>query len=212
MSVILNTVAGDVEKLSMDENTPQPKVRAWINRHSAAVTAASLACIVGAMVAIVRQTKPPPTEPVRTLGYFYDLATDEIFVERTSLIPPINVPGANPETQPSGVRAFIFACSDCADPNDRFLAWVETYTPEGKLRQEQNQARDSTDNFPPIGPRHGDRGHLVAKPDPDNPNWKTNWIPYYSDEGSQIISRPQDHCTEQLIATICNPPERNGRR
>jgi hypothetical protein len=203
----------------MEQEQPHPPqpLRQWINKNSAAVTAITLVCIVGALLTITQQFKGPARFMPPMSGYFYDLETDQIFVAPLNEVPPINVPGELPGTPPHGVRAYVFACGDCNNPANRFLAWVETYTPEAKSRLLNSFDRPPEERGPrgfpePDGRRFIGRGHLIAAPDPNNPDWKKHWVPFRSDEGTELLSRAQQRCNPQQATNICSPPERNDKR
>ncbi len=51
-----------------------------------------------------------------------------MFTAPSDQIPPIDTASGAGQ----GVRAYVFACHDCNDANDRFVGWLEMYTPEAK--------------------------------------------------------------------------------
>jgi len=75
--------------------------------------------------------QPPPSQP--TGDWYYDLNTGTLFTAPSGQLPPINAPsGPTPSGEPAGVRAFVFACGECANPADRFPAYLQKFTPGAK--------------------------------------------------------------------------------
>jgi len=66
------------------------------------------------------------------LAYFYDLNTSELFEDRAAP-GPIETSSGDHAGMPAGVRAVVFACDDCGDDANRYVAWLKV--PVGKLRQ-----------------------------------------------------------------------------
>lgn len=63
-------------------------------------------------------------------AYFYDLATDAIFISDRRIVPPI-IPVFR-EGTPAAGRAHVFGCGGCGQ--DRlFIGYVETYTAEAHV-------------------------------------------------------------------------------
>jgi hypothetical protein len=216
--------------------------RAWLNKHAIKVTAVVLILIVGSMYAIYRETAQPDQRSVPIFNaYFYDLETGKLFVARMSEPSPIPAPGALPGATPTGVKANVFACHTCEDEKDRFVGFVEMYTPEAKARMAamsnvtanrpsmtpamlpprpiaQPTARATTNpttsptTSPMMNPPNAsfeemERGHLVAKPDPQNPDWKNQFVEYMSPEGTKIMESAQKKCGDGIYPKICMPEQ-----
>src|SRR3569623_1021682 len=108
------------------------------------------AFILAVLLAIPRVAlATPPTIPD---GYYYDLNTDKVFTFRIHDIPPISVPGAPTDAKPTGARAFIFACNDCNDPKDRYIGWVEFYTPAAIARLRESATQPTSTQATPTQP------------------------------------------------------------
>ena len=126
--------------------------------------------------------------------WFYDVDAKQLFVAKSNDLPPIQAPSGGP-----GVKAYVFACNDCNDPDDRFIAWVEMYTPEYK---------DILLNPPPMDPENPDagidlsrimdEGQLVAKPD------SNKWTPSTSERAFALMSGLEERCNGQIPKT-CLP-------
>jgi hypothetical protein len=68
-----------------------------------------------------------PRRP-KSLAWFYNERTAALFTAVDQMIPPIDTEsGAG-----TGVKAYIFTCGDCNDSSQRFIAFLEKMTPEGK--------------------------------------------------------------------------------
>jgi hypothetical protein len=185
------------------------RYRDWVNKNSGLTTIVAIAGLALALIAIAFQLHRPT--PVFKMGnaYFYDMDTDKVFVSSAGDIPPINVPGST-GAKPMGARAMVFACHDCKDEKDRFVGWVEVYTPETKAKLEDvsHQSRGAAS---PITPQRmmmmggGDGGHLLAKPDPANPQWKNGFVDFTADEGSKVMLDAQQRCGEGTVPQMCQP-------
>ncbi len=110
------------------------KLRDWMNNNSAVVTVGAVVVLILSLGYIVWSSRGRSYGPRVIDVYFYDLNTNQLFTAKSDQIPPIEtasgpVPGSG---APAGVRAYVFACNDCSDENDRFVGWLEMYTPEAK--------------------------------------------------------------------------------
>jgi hypothetical protein len=204
------------------------KYSAWLNKHAIKVTAVVLVVIATCIYAIYRETSPPDQHAVPIFNaYFYDLDTGKLFIARMSEPSPIPVQGAKPGAAPTGVKANVFACRSCEDEKDRFVGFVEMYTPEAKERMAAlthvtalrpsmtpvvipttNPATGPTTN-PTTGPsfEEMERGHLVARPDPKNPDWKNQFVEYMSPEGTKVMESAQKRCGDGINPKICMPEQ-----
>lgn len=201
----------------MNVKQMQAKYRDWINKNSALTTILAVVFLVGALVAIGYQLKPRVYTMPDIDAYYYDLENDKLFVARLRDLPPIMVPGAAPNSKPMGARAFVFACHDCADEKDRYIGWIELYKAEAKERltaAARGPAPGSdTNNPPPMAPdimmmTSMEQGHLIAKPDPENKEWKTNsFFEFMSDQGNKIMQDSQQKCGEGVIPRNCMPAD-----
>ncbi len=69
--------------------------------------------------------------------YYFDLTTNKLFAGDPQLTPPIPAPD-QPAGNPKGVRAYVYACDDCAK---QWIGWLERYKPKAKALMEN----------PPVG-------------------------------------------------------------
>ncbi len=186
------------------------KLRNWINHNSLAVTCGALATLVTSMYYLQATMSSPVYKPPTT-AYFYDTVTSELFPAKIDDIPPIPTPaGSSLEDHPTGVRAHVFSCTSCADISTRYIAYLETYTDEGREAQillnrqamstatnESIQETSEVDQITRI-----ENGHLVASiQDP-----KT-WFKENSEQGSALVSKAFSQCAPGQFPIQCLPPE-----
>lgn len=77
---------------------------------------------------------PQRVRPSERLAYYYDLRTQELFVDSAVQTPPILSPTDGEQDQaPSGVRAHVFGCGDSSDPSNRYIGFLETSGDQGVL-------------------------------------------------------------------------------
>lgn len=74
-----------------------------------------------------------PAAPVRvpTERYFYDEASKAL-IERDGVLAPFKVNESDGAA--NGVGVHVMSCGSCADESDRFIAYLEKYTPEAQAR------------------------------------------------------------------------------
>lgn len=167
------------------------KLRDWLNNNSAIVTIGAVVLLIGALFAIIMQMRSGPSGPRVIDVYFYDLNTQKLFAAKSDQIPPIDTPsGPAPGGAPAGVRAYVFACNDCGNENDRFIGWLEMYTPEAKALLTQP---------PPTDPQQAlerdmrvyevwESGQLIRGVN------DTRWVPQSSQEAMNITSQIDTKC------------------
>jgi len=155
-------------------------MRDFLNNNSALVTILAVVLLIVALGFIVMQLGGGSNR-VRTIPvYYYDLDTGEIFERQSDVNPPVETAGG----EMRGVRAFMFACNDCSDESDRFIGYLEMFTPEAKELLDM-----------PTGQRPDDvpydfyeNGRLVRLPD------GTQWYPANSPQGFEIMNQVRDAC------------------
>jgi hypothetical protein len=103
--------------------------REWMQRHSVIVAVCALAAAVIALILNMRHLGGATDLSLDKPAYFYDLSTGELFVDEMTAVPPIDAPSSG-----RGVAAHVFACGDCADQTQHFIAYLSTQTDENKAR------------------------------------------------------------------------------
>ncbi|NBC11159.1 MAG: hypothetical protein GVY24_05405 [Planctomycetes bacterium] len=138
--------------------------------------------------------------------YFLDVNTTELFTASSDRIPPIEAPSdkeANREAeeesekQYSGVRAQVFTCTTCDDEDDRWIGYLEKYTPEAKAAMEEAIRGDGAPDLEAIHELEDER--LVKLPTKDD------WIKASSEEAVDIYTAIRDRCEEDQRPRQCFP-------
>lgn len=152
-----------------------------------------------------RQWQPRPT-------VFIDLATGDFFEAPQGAVPPMDAPsGAKlADGSPAGVRPVLYGCGGCDDPEARFIAWVETYTPEdakylrenrgpGRWQAMRNQEADDGSYEEPYEPEK-----LVAPMPAPGSDLTTIYWSYASDpEGKELEKAALENCPEGVYSRPC---------
>ena len=166
-------------------------LREWLNNNSAIVTVAALALLVVALVVMVRSfaggggaTGAPQSR------WYFDPVLDELVVVRDdgTAVPPITLPSGN-----EGWRANVFACGDCDDPEQRFVAWYERYTPWAKQAIEADPEGMTDEGM------HARYAGMEVSVDGQN------WYSMDSMQASQIQNRPMQVCPDPTQVRMCFP-------
>lgn len=173
-------------------------LRSWVNRHSGIATLAAIVLVFASVGVMANNLLRNPTyQPVDV--YFYDLNTGELFVDKSDVIAPIAAPSdTGNEREPSGVRAFVYSCTSCADEASRFVAWLEKYTPSAKAALEapveelpEDELMDMTMAF--------ERGHLVKGVN------DRRWVLAESERAFKIMESAHTRCGDDAIPVQCRP-------
>lgn len=141
---------------------------------------------------------------VSSHAYYYDLNTGELFIDDAALIPPIDAPSGvlkGTEQDKAGVRAYVFTCGE-DNETDRYIAWIETYTPEAQSLLIESKPDKST--HPLGGPAGGGPVPLVAQVNPDAPD-KLTWTSSMSLMGVKLIQSSTAPCPNGSAPTPCIP-------
>jgi len=90
--------------------------------------------ILAGSLGVILKLVVPHSQAGPVDAYFYDVGSGELFTASNGNVPPIEAPSGK-----EGVKAHVFSCGDCGDPDQRFIAYLEKYTAEykQKLREEQ---------------------------------------------------------------------------
>lgn len=167
------------------------QLRDWMNNNSAVVTVGAVVILILSLGYIVWNSKG--SSPPRVIDvYYYDLNTNKLFTAQSNQLPPIDtesgpVAGSN---APAGVRAYVFACTDCGDEADRFIGWLEMYTPEVKALRSQPspQTPEEAAEREQREEEVWENGKLVRAPD------GTTWARENTSEGMAITTKIESKC------------------
>jgi len=132
-------------------------------------------------------------------AWFFDLNTNQLFVDDVRAIPPITAP-SGPR---AGVRAYVFTCGDCNDAKQRFIGYLETYTPDAA--RQLADARRSLESDPQsvdylMVARDARAGRLIRRPN------DADWTPAHSEAGVAIITSLARRCPQGTRIRPCLPP------
>lgn len=162
--------------------------REWQQKHPAIGTAAAIVTVLLSAVYVVSRSGIMRTRPTGTgvTVYFYDLSSGELFVGPLDLIETGIVAPSGGE----GVRAYVYSCSDCADPGSRFIGHLHRFTAERKTSEPYNPAAER--------PSLSSDGWVTIVQD----GQISSWIPAASAAGAAIERRPWSVCREPIT---CDP-------
>ena len=118
----------------------------------------------------------------REKAWFFDLNTQQLFVAGSDDVPPIDAPsGALTDGQPAGVRAYVFSYVNDPKVSERFIGYLEKFTPEGQKMI--STIRKSKSNVTRDMVRQLNRNRLIRRPS------DTNWFPADSNDARFIIEQ-----------------------
>ena len=189
-------------------------LKAWLAKVRGAIRrSASFAVVVGVLAGLVilgtgayimAWFTPPPVP--QAIVYFYDLNTQAVFVGDMSNIPPFFAPSQKwtSSAKPMGVRAAVFSCGGCARAEDRFVGYVEAYTPDARAALiERMKGPGINEDLGPDARRNDPSvaGLVVSLPDGGR------WVSTRDDEAGAavIMGAPQARCGEGKPMARCFP-------
>ncbi|MCX5658738.1 MAG: hypothetical protein NTW19_03330 [Planctomycetota bacterium] len=143
-------------------------------------------------------------EPVARAGkahnvYYFDLGTGGLYAAPSNSPMPMPAPSGKlgPNGTLGGVRAYVFACGNCAEPAARFTGYIETIDPASLVPP------PAEGEAPAAPPGHtalmAAFGRVIAVPDIE-----PRWISPTSEEGLVILHQLHKQCGEQPLKT-CAP-------
>lgn len=184
-------------------------VREFINNNSAVATIMAVVLFAVALAIIVWQNKGPSAGQYES--FYYDLNTQEIFVDDATLSTPFDRGGGTFEyfdgVKGSAVRAMIFTCNDPADIKKGmtlaeieaaggFIAYLERLSPETIAMQSKLDAgQDLTEQDRVIGMAGG----LISTIDGQV------WFNQESEQGMQLVNASFSRCSAGQTPKICRP-------
>lgn len=110
-------------------------IRKWVNENPRIIMGISIASVFIFLLIVIAQLMPyrPPILSYTFKAWFYDLNTDKLFVVGSDEIPPIDAPsGPFPDGQLAGVKAYVLSYVREPNESERFIGYLEKYTPQGK--------------------------------------------------------------------------------
>ncbi len=170
------------------------KLRTILDENPTVAIIGTVVVLVASLAAIAYTVWPQPAiQPVDV--YFYDVDANQLFTASNNDLPPIKAPSGG-----MGVRAYVFACNDCDDPDDRFVAWLEMYTPEYKqaLRNPRPVTPESDEPMIELGSVM-EQGQLVRAPE------SPGWVSHASQQGLAVMEKVQEQCEGGSPPNNCFP-------
>ena len=182
-------------------------LRQTINNNPVAVTGVAVALLFVALGVMVLTTTASNSRGGDRV-YYYDLRTDELFVDRADQFPPIQGPSGHR----AGVQAYVFACGECpsrqelvglsqqriAENTNAFVGYFRRYSDRAQeilASQKPFDERDSDDQAYMARMRGGE---LVRASTDDQ------WIPAESDRGRSLRGEVMT-CDGDAIPRECRP-------
>lgn len=159
-------------------------VRAFLEENQTIVMIVVIIVIAVSAYTLFRQRSAGTEyQPVVVDQWFFDLNTGELFIARSDQLPPIDVlTGPEP-----GVRARVFSCGTCDDPNTHFIGWLEKYP---DTEPASNHAAGATGNGNVSGPPIPSRAMpLMADKD------RRIWVEAHSDAGRELRQAVEQRCS-----------------
>ncbi len=158
-------------------------VRRWLNRQNPriiiGITVVTVLVLLTIVIGLLSGPKAPEIKEYKK-AWFYDLNTSKLFVAKSKLIPPIEAPsGPLGNGKPAGVKAYVFSYTYEPNESERFIGFLETFTPEAK-KNKSKSAKSKDDSAAELIKQWGE-GRLVRRVEDEQ------WFAANSDEGRTII-------------------------
>jgi hypothetical protein len=179
---------------------PNPnKLRQWVNQRAAIVTVLTLVVIAATCYIIFNLIRPKPI-PV-TYAYYYDLGTDAVFTDTADKVPPFAAPSgkAGPHGEPLAVSAVFYSCTSCDNPANRYIAYLQQYTPEAQKHVLDFAASNSAIDPGNMQDDPRNAGLVIRAPGGGL------WYPAESDEADEIIRTARGKCGAHSFPSPCFP-------
>ncbi len=176
--------------------------RGWINRQNPriiiGITVATVLLLLTIAIGLLSSGEAPKVKEHKK-GWFYDLNTGKLFVAKSKLIPPIEAPSGPLENgKPAGVKAYVFSYKYEPNESERFIGFLEAFTPEARKNQ-TTSGKSSGENAAELIKQWGE-GRLILKVEEEQ------WYAANSTEGRAIIENAFSPNEKGERARYC-PPE-----
>ena len=157
--------------------------RGWINRQNPriiiGITTVTVLLLLTIVIGLLSSGEAPEVKEYKK-GWFYDLNTGKLFVAKSKLIPPIEAPSGPLENgKPAGVKAYVFSYKDEPNESERFIGFLEAFTPEARKNQ-TNSAKSGSGSAAELIKQWGE-GRLIRMVGEEQ------WYTANSTEGRAII-------------------------
>ncbi|MGB2807353.1 MAG: hypothetical protein WBC22_06420 [Sedimentisphaerales bacterium] len=176
--------------------------RRWINRQNPkiiiSIAVVTVLLLLMTVIGLLSSGEAPKVKEYKK-GWFYDLKAGKLFVAKSKLIPPIEAPSGPLENgKPSGVKAYVFSYKYEPNESERFIGFLETFTPEAR-RNQTNSATSKGDSAAELIKQWGE-GRLIRRVEDEQ------WFAANSNEGRAIIENAFSPNENGERARSC-PPE-----
>ncbi len=157
--------------------------RRWTNRQNPkiiiGITIVTVLVLLTTVIGLLSSDEAPKVKEYKK-GWFYDLNTGKLFVAKSKLIPPIEAPSGPLENgKPAGVKAYVFSYKYEPNESERFIGFLETFTPEAR-RNQTTSAESRGDSASELIKQWGE-GRLIRRVEDEQ------WFAANSNEGRAII-------------------------
>lgn len=143
------------------------------------ITVFTVLLLLTIAISLLSSGEPPKVKEYKK-GWFYDLNTGKLFIAKSELIPPIEAPsGPLDNGGPAGVKAYVFSYKNEPNESERFIGFLETFTPEAK-RNQTTSAKSSGGSAAELIKQWGE-GRLIRRIE------DVKWFAANSKEGRAII-------------------------
>ena len=173
---------GKYLRYDIEERWERLNIRKWINDNPRIIISITAASAFVFLLIVIGQLMPGKALKFEEneKAWFYDLNTGELFVAKSSKIPPIKAPsGPLANGEPAGVKAHVFSYSCEPNQSSRFIGFLETLTPEAK--KHMSAFLKSRDNVTKESIKEWNQGRLIRRITDEK------WFSADSNEGRAIL-------------------------
>ncbi len=139
----------------------------------------------------------PPSVSMNRNAWFYDLNTKKLFAEDSDKIPPIDAPSG----KLAGVKACVLSYALEPNESDKFIGYLEKFTPEGKKCVSVCREAGTKVTAEMIKDLNNNR--YVSKPNDIN-----NWFLASNDKGKEILKQANKINDKGQMPIPCLPKQK----
>jgi hypothetical protein len=184
-------------RYEIQERWERLAARKWINKNPRiiiSITAASVLILL-VIIGLSMPKKTITTVKEYKKGWFYDPNAGELFVAKSSAVPPIDAPSSTlPNGRLAAVRAYVFSYAYEPNETNRFIGFLEIPNPVAK-----KEGPDSISSGAG-GAKQWGQGKLIRRVNDER------WVPADSNEGQAILRELFLPNKNGKVAHYC-PPE-----
>jgi len=172
------------------------EARQWLNDNPRIVGGVAAGSVVVAVVLTTcTLTGGPPAADLPTQHWYWDPAGQTLFAAPADSVPPL----PSDADHPGALRARVYSCGDCSDQSQRFVAFYEFYTPDGRTAAQELASGAPSDRLEDLELQRGEGLRYQ--------NAETGEVIAADDENAaEVVNRPDERCG-QGKAVECFPPE-----